>query len=336
MVPDLNKGVLSSGGAQGLSTKQSPPSSNVAACSHPRVSVGMPVFEAERFLRRSIESILAQDYPNFELLVSDNGSTDATSFICQEYARADERVRYHRHDANRGTAWNFNYVFEVASGPYFVWAADDDWRGPGFITACVSALESDPAAVLCASTGVNVGDVTGRISGIPAVKLAEPTAFQRVRRLVGSREGHNPCSLIYGVARTALLRLAMPFEPNWGEDALVLYRAACVGTFLHTDAATSYFRVREMGGPNPAERRGGILDPLQAVSGGGSVGIAFWKWLRVGSRGIARLPLTRLERTLLVLTLIANVLTHRGPYVELAYKLLGAAGLKTPLRARLR
>jgi glycosyltransferase involved in cell wall biosynthesis len=295
----------------------------------PLVTVGMPVYRAERFLRRAIDSILGQDYANLEVIISDNGSADGTQSICEEYARLDRRVTYCRQPVNRGSVWNFNQVFDLGHGDYFAWAADDDWRGPGFLAACVSALEQEPAAVLCASGAVTVGDATGRASRVPAVKITEPTAIGRVRRLLRYRRQHiNYSSLIYGVFRSDSLRRAMPFQQSWGADIVLLWRLACIGTFLQLDDEISYFRSREVGADEYNEIcRSGIVDPT-IVDDREIPRLACWNRLSVGSRGLWELPLRTIDRTLLLTILAADVLTDRDTYVEAAYTVARAIGLR--------
>ena len=86
----------------------------------------MPVYNGAKFIRQTLDSILAQTFTDFELIISDNGSTDGTDTICSEYAQSDNRIRYYPNSVNRGAAWNYNRVFELARGIYFKWAAHDD------------------------------------------------------------------------------------------------------------------------------------------------------------------------------------------------------------------
>src|SRR4029453_11577973 len=98
--------------------------------SSPKVSIGLPVYNGEPHLRGAIESVLGQDYSNLELIISDNASTDGTWDLCRGFAERDSRVRMYHNDTNIGAAAKFNRVFELASGPYFVWAAHDDLLHP--------------------------------------------------------------------------------------------------------------------------------------------------------------------------------------------------------------
>src|SRR4051812_10444894 len=92
----------------------------------PKVSVGLPVYNAEKYLDDSLRNLLNQSYADFELIISDNASTDATEEICRGYAAKDRRIIYHRNNCNMGIAWNHNRVFHLASGDFFMWAAHDD------------------------------------------------------------------------------------------------------------------------------------------------------------------------------------------------------------------
>ena len=93
----------------------------------PKLSIGLPVYNGERHLRRAIDSHLAQSFTDFELIICDNASTDRTEEICRYYASMDERVRYYRHATNTGAVWNFNHCFEIARGKYFKWSSHDDF-----------------------------------------------------------------------------------------------------------------------------------------------------------------------------------------------------------------
>lgn len=130
---------------------------SVDANPRPRVSIGLPVYNGERYLAPALESLLAQQYTDFELVISDNSSTDRTEEICREFAARDPRVRYIRSPENRGGAWNWRRVFELSRGEYFKWAAHDDLYDPSFLGKCVDALDRDPSAVLAFTRTVEIG-----------------------------------------------------------------------------------------------------------------------------------------------------------------------------------
>ena len=117
----------------------------------PTVSIGLPVYNGEDTAKRCLDSILAQDFRDFELVVSDNASSDRTPEILADYARRDPRVRVSRNAENIGQIRNFNRVFRLARGTYFCWAGIDDWFEPTFLSEMVKALEADPEAILATS-----------------------------------------------------------------------------------------------------------------------------------------------------------------------------------------
>jgi glycosyltransferase involved in cell wall biosynthesis len=114
-----------------------------------RLSIGMPVFNGEKYLKEALDSILSQTFRNFELIISDNASTDSTQQICYEYAAKDGRVHYYRNEQNIGGPKNYNRVFKLSSGEYFKWAAYDDVLAPEYLRKCVNVLDKDPSIVGC-------------------------------------------------------------------------------------------------------------------------------------------------------------------------------------------
>lgn len=120
---------------------------------------GLPVYNGERFLPGALDSLLTQDYEDIEVVVSDNGSTDATEEICRAAAAADPRVRYVREETNRGGTWNYRRVVELSASPLFSWMAVDDLKLPTFASSCVAALDARPDAVFAMTrTGIIDGD----------------------------------------------------------------------------------------------------------------------------------------------------------------------------------
>ncbi|MHC4256728.1 MAG: glycosyltransferase family 2 protein, partial [Planctomycetota bacterium] len=124
----------------------------------PRVSIGMPVYNGEQFIRKAIETLLAQEFADFELIICDNASDDATREICLEYKRKDSRIRYYRNKENIGAAENFNLAFKLLTGEFFKWAGHDDSWAPDYLKLCVEALERNPSAILCFCPSVYFND----------------------------------------------------------------------------------------------------------------------------------------------------------------------------------
>jgi glycosyltransferase involved in cell wall biosynthesis len=140
----------------------------------------MPLYNAERYLRETLNSIVGQTFKDFELIISDNASTDATAAICQEYAARDDRIRYVQNHRNLGAAQNFNKVFELSVGKYFKWAAADDVCLPAFLERCVRVLESD-ADVVIAYPRTQVIDEDGQAVTMGRDELRLDSVDVRVR-----------------------------------------------------------------------------------------------------------------------------------------------------------
>jgi glycosyltransferase involved in cell wall biosynthesis len=124
----------------------------------PLVTIGLPVFNGEKYLERSLDAILAQTYENIELVISDNASTDRTESICRSYAAKDPRVKYSRNETNFGVFRNNNKVLALGSGTYFMLAGHDDLRSPEQIARCVAVLEEKPQYVLAYVATTYIGE----------------------------------------------------------------------------------------------------------------------------------------------------------------------------------
>jgi glycosyltransferase involved in cell wall biosynthesis len=119
----------------------------------PKVSIGMPVYNGAKTIKKAIDSLLAQTFQNFELIISDNASDDETAIICRRFALKDKRIHYFIQNKNIGPHKNCNFLISKATGKYFMFAADDDWRSPEFLETNIIALESNLQFV--ASTSAN-------------------------------------------------------------------------------------------------------------------------------------------------------------------------------------
>ncbi len=112
-----------------------------------KVSIGLPTYNGEKYIKQAIESVLSQTYTNFELIISDNASTDSTSLICKDYEKKDKRVIYIQHEKNRGWDFNFPFVLEKSKSDYFVWLGDDDYWEPTFLEKNILILNSNKNVV---------------------------------------------------------------------------------------------------------------------------------------------------------------------------------------------
>src|SRR5262249_33791547 len=114
----------------------------------PKLSIGLPVYNGEKFLAQALDSLLAQSFRDFEIVISDNASNDRTPEICRSYALRDPRVRYVRNQRNLGAVANFNRVFELSTAPLFKWAAHDDVHREAYLESCIRLLDGNPDVVL--------------------------------------------------------------------------------------------------------------------------------------------------------------------------------------------
>lgn len=194
----------------------------------PPLSIGLPVYNGENFLAAALEALLAQTFGDFELIVSDNASTDGTEALVRDYAAKDKRIRYFRNPENIGAAPNFNRVLALASAPFFKWAAHDDRLEPRFLEACMSALHADATTVL-AYTQVQLLGADG-LQGVH--RNALPTdASDPVTRFECLLSPHE-CYEIFGVIRREALRRVGPMGAYAHGDGVLLARLALEGRFV--------------------------------------------------------------------------------------------------------
>ena len=196
----------------------------------PLVTFGFPVFNAVRFVRASIESLRAQTYAHWEIIISDNASTDGSSEICQQYAAQDSRIRYYRHEQNIGAVRNFNSIVPRSRGEFFVWCADHDLRDPTYVTRCVEILVKHPEVVLAHSL-TRLIDMDGEPIEVMNDRIdtrgcRDP--LRRYRSVIGQL--HN-CNIVYGLIRNSALKASGLFCNVWGSDLVFLGDLAIRGEF---------------------------------------------------------------------------------------------------------
>jgi glycosyltransferase involved in cell wall biosynthesis len=198
----------------------------------PLVGIGLPVFNGERFLEKAIQSILAQTYRNFELVICDNASTDGTERICRAAAESDSRVRYYRNPENIGAYPNFNRCFELSRGKYFKWAAHDDMLAPEYLEACVAAMEARPDAVVCQSE-LDFIDAAGNKLGVCGTDLAGAESSEpHVRFTAAALKPHDVYDIM-GVFRRDVLEGSSLLVSFHGSDRALLAELTLTGAFIH-------------------------------------------------------------------------------------------------------
>lgn len=196
--------------------------------SEPLVTIGIPAFQKERHLRATLASALAQTHRELEIVIADNASTDRTVAIAREFAAADPRVRIVEHVRNLGSRRNFNLLFELARGDYFVWGRGHDLWHPEFVAAGVQRLQADPSLVLahCACSEIDADD---RDLG-PVAEHLDTLGCDLPQRLAASwRHLLGPATL--GVVRRSAMDRTNLFQDLAGCDVVFLLELAVQGAF---------------------------------------------------------------------------------------------------------
>jgi glycosyltransferase involved in cell wall biosynthesis len=201
-------------------------------CKTPKVSIALPVYNGEKYVREAIESVLAQTFKDFELIICDNASTDQTERICREYANKDRRIRYYRNEKNLGCAKNFNCAFELSSGEFFKWLAADNAIEPQFIAKCFDLLDNDPTVVLACTKYIQRDEFTNTLRTIDVdYNLSSSIAHQRFREVIDKVVGLNGNLPIWGLMRSSILNQTHLIRPFIGSDDCLLIELALIGKF---------------------------------------------------------------------------------------------------------
>lgn len=216
---------------------------NMEDTNNPLVSIGVPVFNGEKDISRALDSLLGQDYSNLEIIISDNASEDATPEICAAYAQKDRRIKYYHSEKNLGSVWNFNRVFELSYGKYFMWAAHDDQRKPSFVSECVRKMEECSDVVLCQAYTAMF--INGRKE---MLYVAHMDSFEGVTGLVERyRETLKrfPATAIYGLYRSSAIRKTQMFEKKIATDLAFIQELSIYGKFVQVPKVLFNYIVRE-------------------------------------------------------------------------------------------
>ena len=198
----------------------------------PCVSIGMPVYNGENYMREALNSILSQSFEDFELIISDNCSTDKTQEICKAYAVKDSRIRYYRNKKNIGAAKNYNRVFELSSGRYFKWAPHDDICAPEYLEKCVQVLNVEPTVVLCYPKTLIKDELSNReIKYSDSLNITCSQPHERYKKCLEALRGINECNPILGVIRAKILKRTRLIGSYVASDQVLLGELALYGKF---------------------------------------------------------------------------------------------------------
>lgn len=196
----------------------------------PKVSIGMPVYNGERFIVAAIESILGQTERDLELIISDNASTDATESICRDFAGNDNRVCYLRNETNIGAHPNYNITYHASNGEFFKWAAHDDVLDVTYLERCLEKLVANPDTVVCQSFLRYIDENDTEI-GVYDSSLVGSTASDPAVRFGGLVLLPHPAYEIMGLYRRSALEGSLLLQSFHGADRALLAELSLRGRF---------------------------------------------------------------------------------------------------------
>ena len=198
-----------------------------------RILIGMPVYNGDKHIGETIESILGQTFGDFRLLISDNASTDNTEEICRSYAQQDSRVNYYRQPQNLGMAPNFNYVFSPGETPYFKWAAHDDIIKPNYLRRCIDWLDNDSSLAMAHCPTLCIDDQSNEVGTYQDIGLASEHINERFWRVLWTVNIYE----IYGVMRSQCVAKTKLAGSYFGSERNILAEVLLQGNIGYLDQA---------------------------------------------------------------------------------------------------
>jgi glycosyltransferase involved in cell wall biosynthesis len=285
---------------------------------NPRVSIGLPVYNGERYLAGALNCLLQQDYEDFELIISDNASTDATESICREYATKDPRIRYYRNETNIGASPNYNRVFRLARGEFFKWASHDDECHSSLVRRCLEVFEQAPASAVLVFSKAEIIDEIGRImfQSLDRISSSSARPFKRLATVLWSSNWAHP---LWGLIRSDALRRTR-LMGCIETDHVVLSELALLGELIEIPEVL-YWQRRHPGCAIPTHRTARELlawnDPRRANDW---IFLPHWERVYIEYlKGIWHMPLSVADRLLCFCTVPAvcywrRFLRWSGPF----------------------
>ena len=260
---------------------------------NPKVSIGLPVYNGANFLAQSLDSLLAQTFTDFELIICDNASTDETEAICRAYAAGDARVVYERNPQNIGTSANYNKTFEMARGIYFKWAAHDDLLAPEYLERCVEVLDSRPDVVLCYARAKAIDDNGEVIKVYPGKKHPDsPVARERFYEFVIDP---HPVVAVFGLMRSDALARTRLIGKYSGSDRPLLSEMSLLGRVVEIPDYLFFYRHHQSqswGGKKTHHQQQAWYDPARAKV----KTFPHWRLLWEHTQSISRSPVGPKDR----------------------------------------
>lgn len=242
----------------------------------PRVTVGVPVYNGERYLESALLALRAQSLSDLEVVISDNASTDRSLDVVRDVVGHDPRFRLLTSPVNRGLARNFNRTLEAARAPYFMWNAADDVALPDHLRRCTDALAADPGAVVAFSR-VRWIDSDGRGVGVEDDRHALIATTSAVRRVDQFLDFGLYEAIGYGgVLRTAELRAMGGLGDYFGSDNVLGIQMALRGTWVQVPEVL--FEARRHDAQLSKDQGKDVVDQVRAYRPEWSRPVAFPQW----------------------------------------------------------
>jgi glycosyltransferase involved in cell wall biosynthesis len=276
--------------------------------SSPLVTIGLPVYNSERYLEQSLQSLLTQTFPDFLLIISDNASTDGTTSICRKYADADSRIKYFRNETNIGNPRNFNRVAELTTTKYLKWSTADDFWKPNFLALALEAMERDSTVALCYPQAMIVDasgnnatpydDVLDLVQEDPAVR------FLTLVRTIRLAHQH------LGLIRMSHLRRTHLLGAHVGSDINLLAELTLYGKFVELPQRLYFRRMHKDSG---SWKRGDKEHEARRYHAAGRRSAPMARWPRhvFFFRAVARSPLPPKSKLRIYRTLLRGMIWDR-------------------------
>jgi len=217
----------------------------------PPVTIGLPIFNGEKYLEQALSSLLSQEYKDFQLIISDNASDDQTRSICKKFSDSDDRIKYYRNEKNEGATFNFNRVLQLAHSEFFMWAAYDDLWDQAFLSTLVSLLQNNSTAVVAFAQAAIIDDHNNQLSShvhladYPVMyKLSEKNLYKRMKLYIQAEDGKS--NMVYGLMRTKCIKKTNGFfggfRTPYGSDILLIFRLLQYGEAIGSPNILYYKR----------------------------------------------------------------------------------------------
>jgi len=251
--------------------------------------MGMPVYNGANYLVKALDSLLSQSFTDFEIVIVDNASTDATELICKDYLGRDSRIKYFRNPSNVGAALNYQIALEKTSGEYFKWAAHDDVYDAGWLKRCVDILDSNPNVILAYTRTVFIDANDIEISRFnDPFRILEDKPYWRFRQMVVKLRW---CHAIFGLMRRELPAGLKPIGNYIGSDMVYLAELALHGKFIE-DESYGFHRRMHNNSSQQANRNVENLQEWYDPRTKGKLYLRHWRFLKEYALCVSRAPVS--------------------------------------------